>query len=859
MARHTLAIFVSLLALVACNSRPSTSSDERVTPKTSVQKSDPQPTVSDVQIRTLPTLAPQAPEEVVDAIANAISQEKAQLLVRVLLPGGKPAVGATVTLLDGSNTEGITGLSDADGLVHFAELLPGSYQLWATDSISISSFHTLAAFAEDIAQPPVDLQLGPATLVSGRIRSFDLGVQATLSLVPIGHDHAIFRTQSKPDGSFLFPAIPRGKWESRITALQHSQPLTKGFTADSDKVYVDLQVVANAAIEGAVVDASNTPIADARIRITTLGKTQRHSSLELLQSQGSIRWTHPLPGVRTLPKRDSQRFGAKRPGIRPAECGAGHCGVDLGGKRGWPILAAADGQVVVASDDDRGKTGRYVVLAHRGGLRTAYMHMDAVTADLRVGQTVPAGTTLGTLGRSGILRSQPHLHFALSKVDQGQTLFIDPEPMLRFAVVRPETAMVSQTTEYIGDASVELGVSMEKEWTSRADGSFAKNSIPPGKYRLQVLHPDYAPGTSVAFVLRPGQYLKKLRIILKQGNRHEGQVVGPDGPVLDAWVRAYQGEGESRHRVGVAQVDELGRFVMRPLLGQISLEIGGAGYGVLRIATNLNKKTKGPKLYTLSRFDAHLRGQLRAPNGTPLVSAQVQIVSGPAGRGRRAHTDAYGFFQFDLIPGGDYRVRFRSDRLPEMEVALSSKQSSEFTMIQGGSLSVSLEDKHGRRALPGLRVLATGPEQRTTTLLSDSFGKVLFGSLLPGTWTVSVDSSDFTPIEKRYEVSPAQVGQHTLALERGASLTGILYDANGDRAANAKIWLGKIETKSDANGVFHLTRVPIGKKRLRAKLGTREASLPLELFAGDELVTLEMSLGEEDSTVGTADTAEDEQ
>ncbi|MBL4635865.1 MAG: peptidoglycan DD-metalloendopeptidase family protein [Kofleriaceae bacterium] len=643
MARHTLAIFISLFALVACNSRSSKSSDEQTKTKPSTLENRPQPRASDVKTRTTPTLAPQVPEEVVEAIASAISQEKAQLLVRVRSSGGKPAVGATVTLLDGSNAEGITALSDAEGLVHFADLLPGSYQLWATDSISISSFHTLAAFAEDIAQPPVDLQLGPASAVSGRIRSFDLGVQATLSLVPIGHDHAIFRTQSKPDGSFLFPAIPRGKWESRITALQHSQPLAKRFTADSDKVYVDLQVVANATIEGMVVDASNSPIADARIRITALGKTQRQSSFELLQSQGSIRWTHPLPGVRTLPKRDSQRFGAKRPGIRPAECGAGHCGVDIGGKRGWPILAAADGQVVVASDDDRGKTGRYVVLAHRGGLRTAYMHMDAVTADLRVGQTVPAGTTLGTLGRSGILRSQPHLHFALSKIDQGQTLFIDPEPMLRFAVVPPETAMVSQSTQYIDDTNVEEGPSAKKDWTSRADGGFAKSSIAPGKYRLQVLHPDYAPGTSVAFILRPGQSLKKLRITLKQGKRHEGQVVGPDGPVLDAWVRAYQGEGESRHRVGVAQVDELGRFVMRPLLGQVSLEVGGAGYGVLRVPTNLNKKAKGLKLYTLSRFDARLRGQLRAPNGTPLVSAQVQIVSGPAGRGRRAHTDAYGF------------------------------------------------------------------------------------------------------------------------------------------------------------------------------------------------------------------------
>ena len=43
---------------------------------------------------------------------------------------------------------------------------------------------------------------------------------------------------------------------------------------------------------------------------------------------------------------ESTIFGATRPGQRPAECGRGHCGVDLFDARGTTVHAVADGQVV---------------------------------------------------------------------------------------------------------------------------------------------------------------------------------------------------------------------------------------------------------------------------------------------------------------------------------------------------------------------------------------------------------------------------------------------------------------------------------------------------------------------------------
>jgi len=145
-------------------------------------------------------------------------------------------------------------------------------------------------------------------------------------------------------------------------------------------------------------------------------------------------WCHPLPAVagrRVMPGNASARFGAPRPGARPAECELGHCGVDLAGPRGVPVHAVADGVVVRVQRRDRGISGRFVIVDHRAGrVRSKYIHLHELSADLRAGGRVRAGQRIGTLGRSGIKRSRPHLHFALRVRRAGRWRYVDPEPLL---------------------------------------------------------------------------------------------------------------------------------------------------------------------------------------------------------------------------------------------------------------------------------------------------------------------------------------------------------------------------------------------------------------------------------------------
>jgi murein DD-endopeptidase MepM/ murein hydrolase activator NlpD len=168
-------------------------------------------------------------------------------------------------------------------------------------------------------------------------------------------------------------------------------------------------------------------------------------------------WIHPLQGpTRRMPIRASRVFGASRPGSRPSECRAGHCGVDLGGERwGEPILAVQDGVVERVVRDENANGGRYVWLAHRDGtVYTHYFHLAAIPPDLREGQRVSRGQTIGLLGATGVSHSGPHLHFTVAVQLPGDASrqYIDPEPLI--ALWPMETPVSCDTSTMLSTSTV---------------------------------------------------------------------------------------------------------------------------------------------------------------------------------------------------------------------------------------------------------------------------------------------------------------------------------------------------------------------------------------------------------------------
>lgn len=146
-----------------------------------------------------------------------------------------------------------------------------------------------------------------------------------------------------------------------------------------------------------------------------------------LQRHG-VSWGPPLDGA---PRVVSSGLGHTREGGDRE-----HRGIDVESEFGEPVRVIADGRVVFAGVDlpghrhneilppaeinayDRralGNGGRYVCVRHERpnaeALRSCYMHLE--TVEVSAGDTLTRGQRIGSVGRTGMLRSSPHLHLEI--------------------------------------------------------------------------------------------------------------------------------------------------------------------------------------------------------------------------------------------------------------------------------------------------------------------------------------------------------------------------------------------------------------------------------------------------------------
>ncbi|NNC76148.1 MAG: peptidoglycan DD-metalloendopeptidase family protein [Acidimicrobiia bacterium] len=83
-----------------------------------------------------------------------------------------------------------------------------------------------------------------------------------------------------------------------------------------------------------------------------------------------------------------------------------HTGLDMSAGQGDPIVAGADGIVILASYN--GGYGNTVMIDHGGGMVTLYAHQSSLA--VVYGQSVATGDLIGYIGSTG-LSTGPHLHF----------------------------------------------------------------------------------------------------------------------------------------------------------------------------------------------------------------------------------------------------------------------------------------------------------------------------------------------------------------------------------------------------------------------------------------------------------------
>src|SRR3569623_266300 len=105
----------------------------------------------------------------------------------------------------------------------------------------------------------------------------------------------------------------------------------------------------------------------------------------------------------------SRLFGSQR-GYKNGEAGSYHSGLDVAVPQGTPVLAPADGVVILAADHPFTLEGNLLMVAHGMGLNSAILHLSRIV--VHVGEHVRRGETIAFSGMTG-RATGPHLHWSI--------------------------------------------------------------------------------------------------------------------------------------------------------------------------------------------------------------------------------------------------------------------------------------------------------------------------------------------------------------------------------------------------------------------------------------------------------------
>lgn len=211
-----------------------------------------------------------------------------------------------------------------------------------------------------------------------------------------------------------------------------------------------------------------------------------------------------------LPIDASYPFGSTQDGKREL-----HSGVEFQHKAGTPVLAAADGKVVFASNDKDKKLGLYngfygnvVIIEHRlNGAGPMYYSLYGHLLSIKTytGKQVKAGEKIGEVGQSGAATGS-HLHF---EVRRGENIYLNAVNPVLFlqpffdkiaatgsgtfvlqGVLDSQTSLLDFTLESAGLTGHQIVYGTTYDQAAKSDPAFkdlvAITALKPGRYTLKL-------------------------------------------------------------------------------------------------------------------------------------------------------------------------------------------------------------------------------------------------------------------------------------------------------------------------------------------------------------------------------------
>ncbi len=246
--------------------------------------------------------------------------------------------------------------------------------------------------------PFVDIQIGPAPAVQGRVFPLRVRLSAPAAL------EADFLGITYP----LAPSAEGGEGLLAVPALQApgTYLLTlRARTADGRVTRVGLSVRVVAGGYGR--EAIRLPPDRQKLLDPRLVREEREKVLAAcMPFEPERRWSGPFRYPVANPQVTSP-FGTRR-SYNGGPYTSYHEGLDLRGTIGTPVYAPAGGVVALAGPLI--VRGNAVILRHGWGVCSGYWHLSAVA--VQPGQTVKAGDLLGYVGNTG-LSTGAHLHWEI--------------------------------------------------------------------------------------------------------------------------------------------------------------------------------------------------------------------------------------------------------------------------------------------------------------------------------------------------------------------------------------------------------------------------------------------------------------
>ena len=218
-----------------------------------------------------------------------------------------------------------------------------------------------------------------------------------------------------PSGASAQPRGKPGRWPDGLSAVWRAMlaDLKLGLrsrpVAEDRRLLLQMRVTLEAELERAVKRYGPVP-SDILRDTRRVFKRVRHHLATAPQppprpANAPIELTWPVS-----PQILTSRFGYRRDPIAGRSTFRFHAGIDLGGRRGTSVVAAADGRIIDAGWF--GGHGRSIRVQHADGIVTVYSHLRRVL--VREGQRVTRGEVIGLMGSTG-RSTGPHLHFEVRR------------------------------------------------------------------------------------------------------------------------------------------------------------------------------------------------------------------------------------------------------------------------------------------------------------------------------------------------------------------------------------------------------------------------------------------------------------